>query len=588
MKPRSRGSSRSSSTAGPPTTSLSRACAADWRSAIRASRPPRLDAVVRGALASAPGLGALSRRAGSAASTAIALCWATGGCSKVQLVVDARGPEAVPARMRSGLESSHCDDQDLTLGDTRSSSASRSGFVEPGTVTRPVIMDATVAQLDGFRFVYTLPLAPDRVLVEDTYFSDSPGARSRRLAGTRPRLRRAMRLRRRRGDARGDGRPARPLDVRESAFRAEGPLRAGYAGGFFHPTTGYSLPVAVRLAEFSRRCPPRSEGRRAGPRAPRTGRQSRFCRLLNWLLFCAYPPEQRFHVLERFYRLPEATIRRFYALELTMADRARLLLGRPPAGLSLPRGLLAVAGGLKSPPRRRHRQRLRRPRGRHPPAGHGPRAPWSSRSATGRAAAPTSTRTAGFTFDAGPTVITAPGCIEELFTVAGRRMADYVELLPVTPYYRLVWGDGSSFDYAGDGAVDGGADPPPQPGRRGRLPGVRGVCAQGLRQGLRGAGGGALPALRGHGPGGPRPRAAARRPHRLRRGRRLHRRRPPAAGPVLPFAARGRQPVRDERDLHPHPLPRAAAGVSSSRAAARARWCGPRAPLRGAGRRDPA
>ena len=65
------------------------------------------------------------------------------------------------------------------------------------------------------------------------------------------------------------------------------------------------------------------------------GRQSRFCRLLNWLLFRAYPPEQRFHVLERFYRLPEATIRRFYALELTMADRARLLLGRPPAGLSL-------------------------------------------------------------------------------------------------------------------------------------------------------------------------------------------------------------------------------------------------------------
>jgi phytoene desaturase len=58
----------------------------------------------------------------------------------------------------------------------------------------------------------------------------------------------------------------------------------------------------------------------------------------------------------------------------------------------------------------------------------------------------------GFTFDAGPTVITAPGCIEELFTLAGRKMADYVELLPITPYYRLVWPDGSSFDYTGDGA----------------------------------------------------------------------------------------------------------------------------------------
>ncbi|MGZ3417039.1 MAG: phytoene desaturase [Polyangiales bacterium] len=55
----------------------------------------------------------------------------------------------------------------------------------------------------------------------------------------------------------------------------------------------------------------------------------------------------------------------------------------------------------------------------------------------------------GFTFDAGPTVITAPETIEELFTVAGRKMADYVELLPVTPFYRLVWSDGDTMDYAG-------------------------------------------------------------------------------------------------------------------------------------------
>lgn len=58
---------------------------------------------------------------------------------------------------------------------------------------------------------------------------------------------------------------------------------------------------------------------------------------------------------------------------------------------------------------------------------------------------------AGFTFDAGPTVITAPHCIEELFTAAGRKMADYVELLPVNPFYRLAWPDGDSFDYTGDG-----------------------------------------------------------------------------------------------------------------------------------------
>lgn len=57
----------------------------------------------------------------------------------------------------------------------------------------------------------------------------------------------------------------------------------------------------------------------------------------------------------------------------------------------------------------------------------------------------------GYTFDAGPTVITAPHCIEELFTEAGRTMADYVELMPVTPFYRLFWtADGATFDYDGD------------------------------------------------------------------------------------------------------------------------------------------
>ena len=59
----------------------------------------------------------------------------------------------------------------------------------------------------------------------------------------------------------------------------------------------------------------------------------------------------------------------------------------------------------------------------------------------------------GHTFDAGPTVITAPHCLEELFELAGKRMADYVELMPVTPFYRLQWmEDGDSFDYDGDAA----------------------------------------------------------------------------------------------------------------------------------------
>lgn len=59
-------------------------------------------------------------------------------------------------------------------------------------------------------------------------------------------------------------------------------------------------------------------------------------------------------------------------------------------------------------------------------------------------------RDAGFTFDAGPTVITDPTCLEELFGLSGRRLSDYVELLPITPFYRLLWPDGTHFDYAND------------------------------------------------------------------------------------------------------------------------------------------
>ncbi len=56
----------------------------------------------------------------------------------------------------------------------------------------------------------------------------------------------------------------------------------------------------------------------------------------------------------------------------------------------------------------------------------------------------------GYVFDAGPTVITAPHCLEELFALSGRRLSDSVRLLPVTPLYRLQWSDGVSFDYVAD------------------------------------------------------------------------------------------------------------------------------------------
>jgi phytoene desaturase len=59
----------------------------------------------------------------------------------------------------------------------------------------------------------------------------------------------------------------------------------------------------------------------------------------------------------------------------------------------------------------------------------------------------------GFTFDAGPTIVTAPFLFEELWQLCGRRMADDVDLRPVTPFYRIRCDDGSTFDYTGDPAA---------------------------------------------------------------------------------------------------------------------------------------
>jgi lycopene beta-cyclase len=200
-------------------------------------------------------------------------------------------------------------------------------------------MDARLPQRDGFRFMYALPLAPDRVLLEDTYFSDLPQLDEQRLADE------VLAYASRNGfEARGVVRRESgvlPLPISMPRLREpppEAPLVAGYQGGWFHPVTGYSFPVAVRLAQAVATSEPHRLRPQVWPALLREQRaQLRFAVLLNRLLFTGFATEQRYHVIERFYRLPPASIRRFYALRLTRGDRMRLLCGRPPRGFSLPR-----------------------------------------------------------------------------------------------------------------------------------------------------------------------------------------------------------------------------------------------------------
>jgi len=56
----------------------------------------------------------------------------------------------------------------------------------------------------------------------------------------------------------------------------------------------------------------------------------------------------------------------------------------------------------------------------------------------------------GFTFDAGPTIVTAPQLFEELWALAGQKLSDDVTLVPMDPFYRIRFADGTSFAYSGD------------------------------------------------------------------------------------------------------------------------------------------
>ena len=206
----------------------------------------------------------------------------------------------------------------------------------PHCLTRPIIMDATVAQLDGYRFLYVLPFGPDQILIEDTRYADTPALDVTRIAADIAAY------------ATGQGWTIAEV-VREEvgvlpialagdieAYWAETPGPAADAGmraALFHPTTGYSLPDAARQAELIAALPQlTTEVARAAiiAMSKTAWRKRAFYRLLNRMLFRAADPPVRYRVLERFYGLSQPLIERFYAGQATAADKLRILAGKPP------------------------------------------------------------------------------------------------------------------------------------------------------------------------------------------------------------------------------------------------------------------
>jgi len=205
----------------------------------------------------------------------------------------------------------------------------------PHRLTRPIVMDATVPQIDGYRFVYVLPFGPDRIFIEDTYYSDTPEIDRDALT-----------------DRIAHYAAQQGWDIAEIVHQEIGALPVTMGGNFekywesggtaakigvraalFHGTTGFSLPDAVRTASLIASLddysgPAIAEAMHAF--AARRWAEGGFYRLLDRLLFRVAEPDKRYKVLERFYRLRPNLIGRFYAGRTNALDKMRILAGKPP------------------------------------------------------------------------------------------------------------------------------------------------------------------------------------------------------------------------------------------------------------------
>lgn len=246
------------------------------------------------------------------ASTARSVTLSTGETLEARAVIDGRGFSSAPT-WPCGYQKFLGLDVELTA---------------PHGLEVPLLMDGRVEQHGAFRFVYLLPWDERRVLIEDTYYSDDsaidlPALRGRIEAYLHQRGLEVKQVHR-------EESAALPIPLSGTAPAFTSPT-VGVAGGFFHATTGYSLPFAVELADaitarssFDDLTPWLAE------RARRHWASQGFFRLLNRMLFKGAVPDERVRIFESFYGHPEALIARFYAGRLTSWDILQVLARGAP------------------------------------------------------------------------------------------------------------------------------------------------------------------------------------------------------------------------------------------------------------------
>ncbi|MFT3713812.1 MAG: lycopene beta-cyclase CrtY [Archangium sp.] len=201
---------------------------------------------------------------------------------------------------------------------------------EPHGLTRPLLMDASVEQLDGFRFIYVLPWDERRVLVEDTRYSDTA-----QLDVAQFRADLDVWMQKRGWSVESVQREevaALPIPLDDEGPEFSRPL-VGVSGGFFHATTGYSLPFAAAVAELITEQQELDATKLTAllhQRSKAHWESMGFFRLLNRMLFRGAAPSERVKVFQSFYRHSPELIARFYAGTLTWSDKLSALARGAP------------------------------------------------------------------------------------------------------------------------------------------------------------------------------------------------------------------------------------------------------------------
>ncbi|ATW04412.1 lycopene beta-cyclase CrtY [Sphingorhabdus sp. YGSMI21] len=211
---------------------------------------------------------------------------------------------------------------------------------KPHGLERPVIMDATVKQIDGYRFIYCLPFSDTEVFVEDTYYADTPDLDSATSHGRIAEYAAARGWEVEAVLSEEKGRlPVIYGGDFDAFWKANGDLdaRAGARAALIQPITSYSLPMAVRTAMLIAEMPEINQSsldKMLRDLATEHWKNGKFYRLLCAFLFLGADLDKRYKTLEHTYAKDEQLLARFYAGKSTKMDQISLLTGKPPIPVS--------------------------------------------------------------------------------------------------------------------------------------------------------------------------------------------------------------------------------------------------------------